>query len=275
MRRVFPGAVALVLVSSGACGLTQMGSGAPEDASSDAAPADVAGDPTVDDALADDAGDDAPDAAPPRDAAPDACASCPPGFACAAGVCADDARAHFSTTTNPSGNWTWAFHLPEAGAGTVPYPTFFTDNTQMGVEVWSRAAGSWTPAVFYNPSDAAVHPYGTLTVDPGELAFHPGPLDENSVVRWTAPTARTYRATVNLRGLSGWNDAQPTSTGVTVLAKNAVLATVQITGPLAPPINVPPAAFAAGETIDVRVDFGQDGNYGFDSTGVDVHVVAP
>jgi hypothetical protein len=205
------------------------------------------------------------------------CAPCPTNFTCTSGACVDNAQSRFTLTSNPSGNWTWAYHLVGTATDSVIiYPGSHTEAAQAGIQAWSRDPGSVTPGVFFNPSSAVVHPYGSFTMQPGELAFHPGALNENSIVRWTAPVARMFSARIIVRGLSGWMGAPPTTTGITVLRGTSVVGTIQLPTPDAgaSEIDVGPAMYAPGDTLDVRVDFGANGNYGYDSTGVDVRVLA-
>ena len=101
-------------------------------------------------------------------------------------------------------------------------------------------------------------------------------MNENSVVRWTAPEANAYSATISLRGLAGYMGGPPTTTGITILKATTVIGNTQLTASATSAvIDVSAMPFAAGEALDVRVDFGSNGNFMFDSTGVDVVVRAP
>lgn len=221
------------------------------------------------------------------DAGLDACSSCPVGFTCSDAACTDYARTHFTLDANPSGGWTWGFREEDASAGAfVPY-TIGQLDTANGIEQWVAVTGAVTPGVFRNPSNIVIHPYASFTMTPLQMAFHPGPLNERSIVRWTAPVARDYGARIVVVGLSGYNDAPPTTTGITVTKTvdggTSVVGAVDVggdgglgdagIGPFA--IDVAPAPFAQGDVLDIAVDFGANGNYGFDSTGIDVTIVAP
>ena len=270
-RRSVPAFIWLLAASlTSACGLVIVGSATPAeegaDASSVEGSSEVAASPV--DRADRDEGDANADAA--------SCGRCSSGFACVGGVCADRARERFTLSANPSGNWTYGWRVVAAtGTGIVPYDRAFTDRQNAGIECWARDDAGVTPGVFRNPSTNVVHPYASFTMAPGDLAFHPGSLGENSVVRWTAPAAGSYRATVAVRGLSGYNGTPPTTTGVTVLKGAAIVGSAQL-GALdaGAEIDLPPTSFAAGETFDVRVDEGADKNYDYDSTGVDVTVFA-
>ncbi len=49
----------------------------------------------------------------------------------------------------------WAYRS-KLDAATLPYAVTHTESTQAGLLVWSESDASLTPAVFYNPNDAAV-----------------------------------------------------------------------------------------------------------------------
>jgi hypothetical protein len=210
----------------------------------------------------------------------DGAPGCPSRFVRRGSSCVDEAKKHFTITANPSGNWTWAYRLNDAAAPIVTYPVSFVHDAQAGIHVWSRVTTALEPAVFLNAQDATVNLYGSFTMQPFELAFHPGPTNERSVVRWTAPIAANFSATIVARGLSGYNGAPPTTTGITVVRNNnnaAPLAAALLPTPDAgvQRIELSSSPWTQGETLDVRLDFGANGNYGFDSTGIDVTIVTP
>jgi hypothetical protein len=277
-RRVF---VLLVLAAAAACGIDAVGTST--------APTDLPPDPSERiDGAAGDAREDGerPDGAMIVDASPDACA-CPADFVCNDGGCIDRGSTHFTLSANPSGAWAWGYRDGDASAGTfVAYAVAFADGTQ-GIDEWSTTVGSVTPGVFRNPSAMVIHPYASFTMAPAQMAFHPGPLNEHSIVRWTAPIAREFAARVVVSGLSGWMSAPPTTTGVTVTktidggTSLVGMASVGGDGGLGDAgvgpftIDVPTATFAPGDVLDVAVDYGANGNFGYDSTGVEVTILAP
>jgi len=217
----------------------------------------------------------------------DACLGCPIGFTCGASGCTDLARTHFTLAANPSGAWTWGFRDRDASAGTFAACTVRVHDDVNGIDQWTTKEGGVTPGVFRNPSAAVIHPYGSFTMLPSQIAFHPGPQDQRAIVRWTAPAPRIYAAHIEVVGLSGYMGAPPTTTNVTVTQTleggTSTVGSMNVggdgglgeagVGPFS--LDVGPTAFAAGDVIDVAVDFGTNGNYGFDSTGVDVTIQAP
>lgn len=98
----------------------------------------------------------------------------------------------------------------------------------------------------------------------GHLAMHPGPKNENSVVRWTAPADGEIEVSVQFRGL-----AECATTDVRVLHKGQELfqALLNINGSPNEAKFEKRVAVAAGDTLDCVVGFG-NGNHGGDTTGL-------
>jgi len=219
----------------------------------------------------------------------DADGVCPPSFVrgdgdggdsgTGTGICIDEAARSFTLAANPSGNWTWSYRLDDASAPVTKLPIAFVHDAQAGLHAWTRVVGTLEPAVFFNAKDASVNAYGSFTMQAFELAFHPGALNERAVIRWTAPATNastSYAVTVVVRGLSGLNASPPTTTGITIAKNNQPLAVALL--PLADAssgprkLEIPASTFQKGDVLDVLLDFGPNGNYGFDSTGVNVTV---
>jgi|TARA_B110000503_G_C7110058_1_gene397678 hypothetical protein len=98
-----------------------------------------------------------------------------------------DAASDFSPTSNPNGVWTYGYY--SAGVFT-PYTLAFSHTS--GLAGWGATSGlGGNPSVFNNPTGSPIT-VSTLTLNAGELAMHPGPAGEISVVMFTAPTAALY-----------------------------------------------------------------------------------
>ena len=115
---------------------------------------------------------------------------------------------------------------------------------------------------------------GTVTVPAYTVFFHPGPEDQNSVLRFTAPASGNYQVQAVF-----WGDDSvgPTTTDVHVLHNGLGLYTGEVTGfgrPSSDQSFTTTISVAAGDTIDFAVGYGTDGNYFFDSTGVSA-VITP
>ena len=104
-----------------------------------------------------------------------------------------------------------------------------------------------------------------MTWQPRQLAFHPGPSGEFSVIRWTAPTT----ATVSIAGSFTGTDCCATTTDVHVLRNGVSLFDNSVNGFGATVSFSATVSIQAGDTIDFIVGFGSDGNFFNDSTGLD------
>ncbi|OHB80786.1 MAG: hypothetical protein A2V98_26465 [Planctomycetes bacterium RBG_16_64_12] len=118
-----------------------------------------------------------------------------------------------------------------------------------------------------NPTKETIEALG-ITWPPGHLAFHPGPQNEFSVVRWTAPVAGEVQVTAAFTGL-----AERATTDVHVLHNGRSLF-----GGLLNLNDSPNEArfsktlsVAARDTIDCVVGSG-NANYGADTTGLAVTI---
>lgn len=173
-----------------------------------------------------------------------------------------DAAADFSTTQNPNGAWSY---------GQTP---------TLGGSFSSLHAGSCGPLTGWNNSGTS-DPFGsppfifsgsgtcgTGTLASGLLDLHPGSAGQYADVRWTAPAAGSFVVTGLFTGI----DPHPTSTDVHVLQNSAAL----FNGAVAA-FNVPVSfsltgTVAAGDKLQFVVGFGQDMDFGFDSTAFDAEI---
>jgi hypothetical protein len=85
-----------------------------------------------------------------------------------------------------------------------------------GIDIWPRVSPV-EPWVAINRTQQVIRALG-ITWPPAQLAFHPGPSGEYSVVRWTAPTDGTVEISTRFTGL-----AEKTTTDVHVLHNGQVL----------------------------------------------------
>src|SRR3712207_1045582 len=97
-----------------------------------------------------------------------------------------DAAADFSLAQNPNGAWSYGFTQTRGAAFS---PATLTDST---ADLEIRRATSNGPHVVKNKT-GATFTYGTIVHPPDLLGLDPGLDGRNSVVRWTAPAAGTYR----------------------------------------------------------------------------------
>lgn len=182
-----------------------------------------------------------------------------------------DASADYSSKSNPNGVWSYGW-TQSLGATLNLFPN---QTPVSGMYVWtSTCCGSQTgpPGDGYNETGASIT-VGTVTVPAKTLWFSPGPQDQNSVIRWTAPASGTYQIKAVF-----WGDdfVGPTSTSVAVLHNDATLYTSFVNGfgPSSDQSYTGTVRVNAGDTVDFTVAYGPDGNYGYDSTGVSA-VITP
>jgi len=172
----------------------------------------------------------------------------------------------FSPTSNPNGVWSYGY----LAAGSTPNSSTFTlygnnGTVAGGIEYWNIAGGNLTPPeIFYNPSSSVVS-FSTITMQPNQAAFHPGPNDEYSDYRFIAPVSGSYSLTTLFTGI----DTVGTTTDVHVLDNGTLLFSANINGYLATSSFNTSLSLTAGDLVDFAVGFGSNGNYFFDSTALD------
>jgi hypothetical protein len=175
-----------------------------------------------------------------------------------------DLAADFTAVQNPNGVWSYGW---TANRGS----TFHLVTTPGQASSYGTLIG-WIPYADIISPAYAVTDWSAPTefVPLGTVNLHPGPLGQNSVVRWTAPSAGTYT-------IQGWfkgnNFGGPTSTDVAILHGTAEIFTgainsfnVRLNFALTKQLN-------AGDTIDFTVGYGSNGNYADDATGISATII--
>jgi hypothetical protein len=186
-----------------------------------------------------------------------------------------DAAADFSATSNPNGVWSYGYLAP----GPVPDPTTFTvylepfkvanADPPNAVDGWRVSSEFDPPSVTHNGTATPGIESGTnITWAPGQLAFHPGPSGEYSVVRWTAPMGGTYAITATFTGIDG----TPTSTDMHILHNSDELFEAIVNDYQIPHAFSTTRSVAVGDTIDFLVGFGPNEDYFSDTTALDVRI---
>lgn len=175
----------------------------------------------------------------------------------------------FSATNNPAGVWSYGY----LSSGSSPNPTTFTLYTSSGtvsgsggsIDYWNVSGGGLNPPeIFYNPNNNVVS-YSTITMQPDQAAFHPGPTDQYSDYRFTAPQAGSYSLSVTFTGI----DTHGTTTDVHVLSGGSSLYSSFINGYGATESFSTTLTLSTGALVDFAVGYGSNGNYFYDSTGID------
>src|SRR6266852_2033738 len=186
------------------------------------------------------------------------------------------AAGDFSAASNPNGAWSYGWSASRGSAFNLD--TVAT--TVSGVNVWNYSATQVEPDVFFNGTSNTINPSGTNPIPAGTLAFHPGPIGQNAIVRWTAPSTGAYAigATFTGRDFVG-----PTTTDVAVLSNGGLLwsgevvpiklalcdssnanqssSTITVTA-----VAVTLVATGAPATLDSAGSSNPDSNFRFDST---------
>lgn len=186
-----------------------------------------------------------------------------------AGTSVWDAANDFSATSNPAGAWSYGWSQSR-GSGFELLPTLQTVNSG-AIEFWTGSGdGTTEPDVFYNDSDAVVNPAGTNPIPAHSLGFHPGPAGQNAIVRWTAPSSGTFDVNATF---TGRDDVGGTTTDVAVLLDGSTpLWSASVNGYLDSHSFEQALSLTAGATVDFTVGYGSDGNYFYDSTGLDATI---
>ena len=180
-----------------------------------------------------------------------------------------DAVQDFSIISNPNGVWSYGW-LSSLGSPLNLYAV--TDTTTVtGMSAWLES-GTYSdnpPFVAHNDTSTVIC-FGTFCVPRTYLHLHPGPNNEVAVVRWTAPSSGSFRVQGAVTGL----DFQfPTTTSFyVVLNSNRYLFSATIDSYKSPLSFHRMLTVSAGYTLDFAVDFGQNGNYLGDSTGIQFKV---
>jgi uncharacterized repeat protein (TIGR01451 family) len=166
-----------------------------------------------------------------------------------------NAALDFSSTTNPSGQWSYGWSQTSGSTfnllpNTTVFSGFAADGfTPLTLNVWtSDCCGTVQPLVEHN-SAPEMYFSGTATVPPdtlcygcsymGGLSLHPGPNGENAILRWTAPGAGTYHVNATFMG----EDSQPTTTDVSVYHRTATLTKKLFGADVMGYCGVPPAFY--------------------------------
>ena len=182
-----------------------------------------------------------------------------------------DAFTDFSPTYNPPPGsvWTYGYSWTLGGPFDI-YKKLTHDIDRQETSLWTRPENYLTPNVSKNISGKDVIDVDGCIVHPASvyLHMHPGENNEFSVVRWTTPINGTYQIDSAFRSLRFCTE--PTTTDAHVLDNSTPIYNVNINEYMSAGEHVfsKTLDLHAGDTIDFVVGVGDDGNYGYDSTGL-------
>lgn len=137
-----------------------------------------------------------------------------------------------------------------------------------GIHTWPKSYPT-EPWVAINATNQTIRALG-ITWPPGQMALHPGPKNEFSVVRWTAPTGAEVQVSARFFGI-----AERATTDVHVLVNGRSLfdAALNLQGAGNEARFARRLRVAAGDAIDAVVGSG-NGHYGADSTALSISIQA-
>jgi hypothetical protein len=165
----------------------------------------------------------------------------------------------FSLSSNPNGVWTYGDETTLGG--TLNLYTV-TSTVYGGLEIWSDSSGAYSDA--YNSLGTTLI-NGSEQWAPHQASFHPGPNNEYSVFRFTAPTTGVYSLDSSFAGV----DTVGATTDVHILVDNSQIfgGNVNGFGPGSGPSFNTNLSLIAGDTVDFAIGNGGNGYYD-DGTGI-------
>ncbi|MEA2163027.1 MAG: large repetitive protein [Thermoanaerobaculia bacterium] len=179
-------------------------------------------------------------------------------------VANDDAARDFFLTTNPSARWSYGYETSRGSA----FNLYSTHSTNTGFDSWTTAG---YPLLGRNSTSGTLQQSTNFTPSM-KLLLHPSNAGENSVIRWTATAAGSYRIHGYFVGL---DQGVGTTSDVAILHNNS--SAVPLFSTNINSYNVPQnfdvtLSLGSGDTIEFTVGFGSNGSYNGDSTGLDVTI---
>jgi hypothetical protein len=169
----------------------------------------------------------------------------------------------FSTASNPNGVWSYGYITPSTGV--------FTAYTANGQPQFGTLPSWYSPSLGVDPVVAVNNTASTYTFDSfhllsGWALFHPGPNDQQSDFRFTAPVSGSYTFNFSFQGA---DSVGPTTTDVIISSGNTTYYSQDINSFEILHTFNGTLALTGGQTIDIKVDDSgspSDTNYFFDST---------
>jgi len=185
-----------------------------------------------------------------------------------------DAATGFSPTANPAAVWRYGYTTTLGGSfnlytenGNYPNP----DESLTQLDYWGENIQFHDPAVMHNGTGVTQN-LASVTYQPGQLAAHPGPNGEYSVIRFTAPIAGTYSLQASLTGI---DFEFSTTTDVHVLVNGISVFDGAVTAFGSGPSYMANVPLAVGGVVDFTIGYGSNGNFIGDSTGVAAVMTIP
>ena len=176
-----------------------------------------------------------------------------------------DAAKAFSAVNNPNGVWSYGYEDTLGGFLTL-YTSKFAPTAS--IAGWYQNISLDVPFVLENFGAVPNSRFADVVLQPGQLAFHPGPQDQFSIVRFTAPTRGVYDLSAGFSPVT----TNGTTTDVHVLENGASLFDGFVTGTYNAPGSAPSFSdllnLNSGDVVDFAVGYGANRNFSDDSTGL-------
>ena len=181
------------------------------------------------------------------------------------------AAADFSDLNNPNGEWTYGWSSAQTTPLAPPTSFFAYDQrrtTNGGLEWWFEPTRRpELPAVIGNVLPMTIGPISqSLSIPARGLIIHPGPDNEHSIVRWTAPRTGSFSVSAAFTPIDGDYE----SVDVHVLQNGVGVWTDEPAGGVASSYTAT-LVLSAGDQIDFSVGIGSNDFFN-DSVRLDVHV---
>ncbi|MCE5200799.1 MAG: hypothetical protein ABFD54_13160 [Armatimonadota bacterium] len=174
-----------------------------------------------------------------------------------------DVAADFSLASNPNGQWSYGWTPSLSSTYTFNLYNLPNIYPLSSLERWSATDITPELSVVHNATDQP-QSYGG-PVPPGNLALHPGPSGQKSIVRWTAPRNDCYSVSALFYPIGGGG------TDVHVLYNRFSLFIDEVTN--SPKQYSTTKWLNSGDALDFIVGYGSNNSYASDATGLDAVIM--
>jgi hypothetical protein len=177
-----------------------------------------------------------------------------------------DLAADFSIASNPNGPWSYGYSTTLTGTLVLNSES---GTTPTGLDYWRTDIEFGVPLSLHNPTALIVN-YGTVTLQPGQFAFHPGPAGQYEKVRLIVDSPATYLISGSFAGV----DVFGTSTDVHILLNGISIFDGNVSGfgPSTGPSFSLIRELTPTDELFFAVGFGSNGSVFNDSTALSAHI---
>ena len=169
--------------------------------------------------------------------------------------------------SNPNGVWSYGYST-SLGGTFIAFPLTNSNYHANGIEAHYFPLSADQPSAIRNSNAVVTTPFCCQPLNPGQLALHPGPAGQFSIVRWTAPESGNFNLSGNYIGM----DTSGTTTDVHVLFNGVTIFDDFINGFSDTALISLDTLLQAGDLLDFAVGFGSNSNFFSDYTGLDVQI---